>query len=548
MLQWIADAADLALQVLGYYWPLLILLALIWKVRLPERWRSSAGSQWLEGLAQRPLASKAVIFSIAILFAAVPAFFQGPPLPWMHDDYANLLGGEMLASGSLSAPPHPLWRHFETMHQLMVPRYASKYPPGQALVLAAGVRVFREAIAGEWIVTAAACAAIGWAVGTWMTPLAGLLAGLAAAIHPTIFEWANSYRGGGLAALAGALLLGSTSRFTERPQVRYVLVASLAAVGLMVTRPFEGALLMMACALVVVRKVEGRALIRPLPVVVLILGAGLAAHALYNKAITGSPAEMPYALYKKQYDPMPIFIWQSPTPVPTHRNEELATMYRVYMSQYRRQASLRGYLSESRKKLDVLFRSLIGRPATPPLERLSPLFLLLFLPLGEVARTAVGRRVLLILGLCLVASFLITGWVLTLYLAPAAAAAATLVMLLLRAMQESERMATAAAVIVLLFVINSATSFVQSCRTPPSGMEPERQRITRELESSGGAHLILVPPSIFGATYNGPDIDRQPVVWARELPSNEQLLAYYRDRHVWRLSNNVRRLSVTRVR
>src|SRR5205814_4674196 len=114
----------------------------------------------------------------------------------------------------------PRWRHFEAMHQLQVPRRASKYPPGQLLVLGAGIRFAGQAIAGEWLITALAAAAICWAALAWAGTGVALLAGLVAAIHPALLDWGEAYRGGGLAAFAGALVVGATGRLMRTSRAR----------------------------------------------------------------------------------------------------------------------------------------------------------------------------------------------------------------------------------------------------------------------------------------------------------------------------------------
>jgi hypothetical protein len=70
-----------------------------------------------------------------------------------------------------------------------------------------------------------------------------------------------------------------------------------------------------------------------------------------------------------------------------------------------------------------------------------------------------------------------------------------------------------------------------------------RSRIETELRNRRGKHLVLVHytdahnyhhPWI----YNAADIDRAPVVWARDLGGEQiaPLLEYFRDRKVWEVS------------
>src|SRR5579872_4868403 len=98
------------------------------------------------------------------------------------------------------------------MHVLMVPRYVAKFPIGQGLIFAAGQILFRRPLAAMWIIAAAACAAIWWALRVWTTPGLALLGGLAAAVHPTFLDWTESYHGGALAALGGAMILAGAGK------------------------------------------------------------------------------------------------------------------------------------------------------------------------------------------------------------------------------------------------------------------------------------------------------------------------------------------------
>ncbi len=68
-------------------------------------------------------------------------------------------------------------------------------------------------------------------------------------------------------------------------------------------------------------------------------------------------------------------------------------------------------------------------------------------------------------------------------------------------------------------------------------MEAKRIEIAHSLIAQGGRHLIVVAPDVFDAVYNGANLDRAPIVWARDLgaAADAQLLRYYRDRKVWRL-------------
>jgi len=71
---------------------------------------------------------------------------------------------------------------------------------------------------------------------------------------------------------------------------------------------------------------------------------------------------------------------------------------------------------------------------------------------------------------------------------------------------------------------------------------PERMALEAQLRSLPGPQLVLVRygpnhDPLLDWVYNGADIDRQKVVWARDMGAaqNEELLRYYSDRRVWLL-------------
>jgi hypothetical protein len=150
------------------------------------------------------------VISLSLVLSIGAAVLHGVPLPRFHDDFSYLLSADLIAHGRASDPPHALWPHFETMHVLQQPRYASKFPPGQGLVLSVGRLLFRLPLAGAWLICAAACAGIWWALRVWISPQWALLGAIAVAIHPTMLRWNETYHGGGLAAFGGALLVGAT--------------------------------------------------------------------------------------------------------------------------------------------------------------------------------------------------------------------------------------------------------------------------------------------------------------------------------------------------
>jgi hypothetical protein len=149
-----------------------------------------------------------------LLSLLIPVLHQFPQ-PQFHDEFSYLLSGETFASGRLTNPPSPFAEHFETYQVLQKPTYMSKYPPGQGLALAAGIVLTGLPSFGVWLSSALAVAAVVWAMQAMLPRRWALLGGLIAATHPLMQQWNNSYRGGSVALLGGALLVGAAARMTR---------------------------------------------------------------------------------------------------------------------------------------------------------------------------------------------------------------------------------------------------------------------------------------------------------------------------------------------
>src|SRR5947207_4196063 len=93
------------------------------------------------GAAPRP--GRAVAFCAALLLLAgamlcMQTFASGKwgARPSTEDEFVYLFQAKSLAAGHLGYPSPPLPEFFEAAHVLVVPRFAAKYLPGHAAVLA----------------------------------------------------------------------------------------------------------------------------------------------------------------------------------------------------------------------------------------------------------------------------------------------------------------------------------------------------------------------------------------------------------------------------
>ncbi|MEM6798595.1 MAG: hypothetical protein AAF589_03695, partial [Planctomycetota bacterium] len=280
-----------------------------------------------------------VVLVIGLLAAGVNGLLVSlsPPAPRVHDEFSYLLAADTFASGRLTNPTHAHWPHFETMHVIQRPSYASKYPPGQGLLLAAGMIATGTALAGVWVSTGLAAATTTWMLLAFTPKRWAAVGGLLVATHAGIqLQWGMSYWGGALAMAAGALVIGGGARLADGladRNTKRLTPACLFATGavlLAVTRPFEGFVLTLGVAAVtLIRWLRQRdfdwratALRVGLPVAA-IGGGGLVALLAYNAAVTGSALKMPYQVHESEYGAAPLFLWQTPTRDQTYRNDPL---------------------------------------------------------------------------------------------------------------------------------------------------------------------------------------------------------------------------------
>lgn len=476
------------------------------------------------------------VFALSFGSSALVSKLISEYVPKTHDEFAYLLQGQTFAQFRLTNPTHPMWRFFETQHILMHPSYMAKYPPGHGLVLAVGYWM-GSPILGVWLESAGLAVATAWMLRAFFCWRWSLLGSILVILQFGLCHyWAQSFWGGALAAAGGALLLGATKRICDGGRTRDAILLGFGAIIIVLTRPFEGILVGVVPAALIVctvwrgwrtdRAATLRRLVVPL---FLMLVAGAAFLGYYNDRVTGSPVRLPYTEYESQYSGMPLFGWQNERPVPVFLNSPLEEYYRSYVVP----------LSQWRRPLPIVFWHRLVEVAA---EYWGPVLTSLALAGFLCSRDRWRSIALASLGAALLATILCYWFSWSHYQAPAVA---FYMFLAVSGLQAAHTRLAAVpgqriGLFAMLFLAHLAV--IVHAQNGEHGLplhqgSSVRQNIIGAARFVGGRKLVFVrriPPYNVHVSYvfNDAQIDASQVVWAwdRGPEENRRLLAYYPDR------------------
>jgi hypothetical protein len=487
----------------------------------------------------------AALLPIVVRLLLLP--LMPPPVPSHQDEFSYLLGADTFASGRVTNPSHPMWVHFETFHVNQQPTYGSKYPPAQALFLAFGQKLFGNPWFGVLLSVGLMCAAFCWMLQGWVEPLyAALTTLLVIATWGITGDWMNSYWGGAVAAIGGALVIGAIPRLVRQVSFAAVLFASIGIVVLANSRPYEGLLTIVSSAAVLLWRMRHErrrwaALLKPraLAAFVLVIVPAAAAMGYYNYRHTGSALLFPYTVNERTYAASPRFYLSPPIPSPVYRHESIRRLWEWDRNLY--------LAARANPLAPVAFAApFVGPFYFWNVLGLAALVGLLFGKRSTVI-PALGILALPIVGVLLEKSFLPH------YLAPLCGAWLVLGAAGLEAARRwrigIHNAGPLVALILGVLAFGSCISDVgeaaRAARQRPRGILM-RPLLVEQLQHQGGRHLILVrysPTHYIHSewVYNAADIDGAAVVWARDMgvEKNRELLDYYRDRKAWLLEPDV---------
>jgi hypothetical protein len=367
----------------------------------------------------------------------------------------------------------------------------------------------------------------------------------------------NSYWGGAVAALGGALVLGAFARFRNGPRIQTALVLASGLLILANSRPLEGFLfslpLVLAVAVILIKEIRNKtatwgATAKAVLPATALLAVGAAWMLYYNWRGTGNPLLMPYQVNFQTYHISKPFFFQKPNPIPEYRHHSMRAFY-VYhefpdLLIYKYNL---GYLV--RLKANVYYGFFIWP------------FLLLIGPCVYAMWRSEMRVVLLSMALVAV-DLLAQIWPPHAhYAAPAAGAVFLALLYSVRHFRNSQSKyaiwgSRALAIVLAVWMIspiaetlqdpymlrpNLAGPKVSGLAVGPMPLQIQRARIQSQLEARRGKQLIIVHYRYHRDVpaqdwiYNDADIDHAHIVWARDMGylKNQELLNYYPDRQAW---------------
>lgn len=474
------------------------------------------------------------------------------PKPFINDEFSFLLAGDTFAHGRLANPSPPMWIHLETFHTIFHPTYASMYPPLQGLMLALGQVVFGHPFWGMWLSAGIMCATICWMLQAWLPPTWALLGGVLLILRFGVFSyWDNGYWGGTLVATAGALVLGALPRTMRHQRVLDAVIMAIGIAMLANSRPYEG---LMLCIVVAARLVwwilkfrleadrpSYRTLLNKvaLPMLVVLALAG-GATSYYFRRVTGSPLKMPQQLNRETYAVARYFYWQTAYPEPNYRHKAIRDFYtQTELRYFALGKTLSGQMLQLATKLGTIWVFYFAPALT--------------LPLFLLPRMLRDRRIrfLLIAGAFGFATSAVVVFFNIHYVAVLTSIMLALILQGMRhlrnwhfAGEPSGQLLVRAIVVICILMVPVQVRILGATPAPGSwaAIGPNRDAIDKRLESLPGPQLVLVRYSsdhdpLAEWVYNHADIDQQKVVWARDMNAaqNEELLQYFKDRHVWLL-------------
>jgi hypothetical protein len=245
--------------------------------------------------------------AIAVVTAIILTYVWGSwqQIPVIHDEASYLFQAKLFATGHWVAPSPPLPEFFEQRHVFVVPHYASKYPPGHAMLMVPGIwlgmpgmmPVLLSAITAGLVFSLARRLTNGivgfWTWGWWITT--------------SIVLWLfASYFSQTTSALCWMLGWYALLRWRDGSE-RWLYVVGAAVGWLGLTRPLTALAYAIPVGIYVLRKTSQRHQWKALGGPIVLGFAILLVIPLWSWKTVDRATKTPYALYSEMYFP-----WDAP--------------------------------------------------------------------------------------------------------------------------------------------------------------------------------------------------------------------------------------------
>ncbi len=512
-------------------------------------------------LASRELLACCTILLLTLGLRAALSPWLPVPQPTIHDEFSYLLAADTYAHGRLTNPPHPFWQHFETFHVLQQPTYASKYQPLQGLILAFGQKLFGLPWIGVYLSAGVMCAAMCWMLQGWISPNWALLGAILFMLRVGVLSyWMNSYLGGAVPAIGGALALGAVARIWRRQQFRHSITWALGLAIVVLSRPYDAAVLTCATAAVLLwflRKTHTpwSAIGSRVALPALRVGVVCAAAIAYNDyRVTGDALTLPYQAHERQYAIASMFVMVPLGPEPPYRHPVIRQFQTVWTASIWKDARthplqlvlmklisgsefffgfwklflvvlLYPYALKTSEERVTVFLMLVFAVMLAPLISAAPHYFASFAGVFYLRFLHTLRRL---------RSWRPRGW------AVGQALGILLIILLLGTDLNSLAGVMRNREEAQIMPVRDLMTRYLAYRSSHFGHD--RNSVVQTLQQQKGRHLVLLR---YGPehnpldewVYNPADIDASPIVWAHEMgPAQDRpLIEYFRERQVWLL-------------
>jgi len=481
----------------------------------------------------------AFIIMYIMLFNVI-LFVIEKPSAKMIDELSYVFQAKTFLEGRLVNPTPPQWEHFQTFFIVPKPYFVSKFPPGQALFMALGGLISGEFVVGIWIIFILACVATYWMLLAYVKPHWAFLGVFAVASNGhLLLEWSNTYWGGALPMLGGALVFGAIKRIVDtnsKPLLNGILLALGVAI-LAYSRPFEGLIASISIIFpVFFGKVFSKYSFKFLLVktifpalIIIILALGFLFH--YNKSITGSYSSLPYNLYHSRYETARSFLFQKPHETPEGIPYQMEKFHNNEKKRYfNRRSSIPGFLKGVADKLFMFGRYYVR------VVYLIPFLFFLFSPKHIWQKYSLGVLLVLLL------SNFITTWNETYYIAPITVLFIYMIISGFRSLsfRRWKYYRTTVNTIIVLILLHPFIGVAAHIKRDKSDFTSIKTNHITKLNANDKKDLIIVHyepehKSNNDFVYNEPDIENADVIWARDLGENKnnELIDYFKERNIW---------------